>query len=112
MKRFLPLALLLALVTPAAAEISANQLLAGFKAKDTTVPKLYFRGLGDAFAWSNTALIHDGSTGLYCPPSRIALTDDQLLDMLRRFVEAKPSFGTDPVGMVLLLSLKDAFPCP
>jgi hypothetical protein len=112
MKRLLPLVILSALVTPAAAEISANKLLADFKVKDTTVAKLYLRGLSDAFGWSNTALIHDGSAGLYCPPSTIVLTDDQELDILRRFVEAKPNLGTSPVGMVLLLSLKDAFPCP
>jgi hypothetical protein len=116
MKHLLPLALLSAAIctaTPAAAELSAKLLLDAFQAKgDKGTIKVYFRGLSEAFAWSNTALNNQGQTRLYCEPATITLTDEQELDIMRRYVESRPSFGTDPAGMVLLLSLKNAFPCP
>jgi hypothetical protein len=115
MKRLLPLALLSAVIfvtTPAAAEMSANQMIEYFKKDETSTIKVYFRGLHEAYAWSNTALNAQSQPRLYCEPASVTLTDEQSFDIMRRSVETNPSTGTSPAPMVLLLSLQAAFPCP
>jgi len=47
---------LIATILPAAAEMSAKQMIESFTKEDTTTIKVYFRGLHEAFAWSNTAV--------------------------------------------------------
>jgi hypothetical protein len=103
---------LIATILPAAAEMSAKQMIESFTKENTTTIKVYLRGLHQAYAWSNTALKAQGNPRLYCEPASITLTDEQSLDIMRRSVEANPSTGTSPAPMVLLLSLQAAFPCP
>jgi hypothetical protein len=57
-----------------------------------------------------------GKPLLYCSPASIEFTDDQLVDMLRRWVEANraeaPRIDTAQPAMAQLYALEDAFPCP
>jgi hypothetical protein len=103
---------LIATILPAAAEMSAKQMIESFTKEDTTTIKVYFRGLHEAFAWSNTALKQQGKLRLYCEPASITLTDEQSFDIMRRAVVTDPKLGTNPAGLALLLSLQVAFPCP
>jgi len=50
-------------------------------------------------------------TNLYCPPPAIALTGNQLMDMLRRSVDKSKMVAESPWGLALLMSLEAAFPC-
>jgi hypothetical protein len=97
--------------TPASAELSAQDLLKMFGGSEDTSARLYFRGMLHGFAWSNTVLISRKESKLYCEPSTITLTDEQSLDILRRYVQAEPKRGTYPVPMMMIKSLQEAFPC-
>jgi hypothetical protein len=72
-----------------------------------TVLSSYENGM----AWANATLQEQGSKPLYCPPEKVALTGDQLLDILRRFALDRPPIQKYPFGLALLEALRDAFPC-
>ena len=52
---------------------------------------------------------------LYCPPAKLSLTSEQLIDILQRFVTAKsaeiPRIDAAPLADALLYALEDALPC-
>jgi hypothetical protein len=48
---------------------------------------------------------------LYCVPDGFGLTGEQILEMLRKEVKENPSSAEDSYGLVMLLTLKKAFPC-
>ena len=49
---------------------------------------------------------------LFCQPSELRMTGRQLLTTLRRAVETDRSLSPKPMGLVLLVSLQNIFPCP
>jgi hypothetical protein len=48
---------------------------------------------------------------LYCPPSQLDLTEDQLVSMLRQAVVSDPLMNDKAVPEVLLDVLQKTFPC-
>ena|ERR1700677_3918125 len=48
---------------------------------------------------------------IFCQPSKLALTGEQLLDMIQREMQDEPAIAEYPVGFVVLQSLKKIFPC-
>jgi len=48
---------------------------------------------------------------LYCVPTNILLKGDQLMDILRRQVEADPDLGTTVWQIALIEALREEFPC-
>jgi hypothetical protein len=74
------------------------------------------KGFEEGFNAANRQLRDDRKhTPLYCPPEKVNFTSEQLIDILRRWVEAKrvqaPGIGTAPPSYALLYALEDAFPC-
>lgn len=70
---------------------------------------------GDAFMWANTALKTRGDQPLFCPPEKLAIKNEQYLDILQRYVQDRPSVGTDSSAVfpyALLRALVEVFPCP
>jgi len=61
--------------------------------------------------WVNSWLESKGRKPVFCTPAKIALTDDQVIDIMRRYVEANSDYQNHPFGFVLLYALIDAFPC-
>jgi hypothetical protein len=47
----------------------------------------------------------------YCPPSKLALTPAQTVNILRRWVEEDESHAGLPYGLRILRSLQETFPC-
>jgi hypothetical protein len=64
---------------------------------------------------ANASLASADKPMLYCAPERISLTGEQLIDILRRYVETKrarvPMIDTMHPAVILLFALEDAFPC-
>jgi hypothetical protein len=60
-------------------------------------------------------LSDNGKPMLYCAPETPKLTGDQLIDILRRWVEANrtkaPDIDTAPPASALLYALEEEFPC-
>ncbi len=105
-------AALLALAEPARASYDVAEVLQKFD-DGTPVEKSVIKGSlkanVDGFATANWDLKNNGKSPLYCEPIKIYLTDEQLIDILRRWAKAHPT--NLPTAMALLLALKDAFPC-
>jgi hypothetical protein len=61
--------------------------------------------------WSTMQLQSEGKTPLFCQPSKVALTTEQILDMLRREVKETPPLADMPYGLAMLKTLEKVFPC-
>ena len=59
--------------------------------------------------WYNTWV--DSKQRLYCEPPKLTLTVDQIFDIVERYIEKHSDAGSQPIGLVILIALKDAFPC-
>jgi hypothetical protein len=68
-------------------------------------------GTQDGISWANTALNHRKQPPLYCQPDKLTITTLQMIDMIRRTIKEKPKLGDYPLGMVVLVTLQDSFPC-
>jgi hypothetical protein len=101
-------------VSPAQAEIDAETLLLNH-ARGTAEAKDILAGMLGAtengLSWANTAISNEGQPRLYCVPAKLALTNAQDVDILRRYTLDHPDKKTLPYGLALLLALKEAFPC-
>jgi len=48
---------------------------------------------------------------LYCLPSGLNLTSDQVVSMIEDLVDDKPELSNEPDTLALLLALRKVFPC-
>ena len=115
-------ALLLALClfsTGVRAEFSAKDYLARHDAAKGDVEKfIWKRHIEDTqngMSWANSTLVtgrHE--TPLYCTPNKVVLTSEQLVDILKRYLEQYKDYkdlGSQPMALVLLMALQEDFPC-
>jgi hypothetical protein len=66
----------------------------------------------DGMGWANAELSKRKDTSpLYCVPDGFGLTGEQILEMLRKEAKENPSSTEESYGLVMLLTLKKAFPC-
>jgi hypothetical protein len=99
---------------PAHAEMEARTLIDNYEktsAENRWVLELLVASAENGLGWANAALKDKKSEPLYCVPDKLALTGHQLIDILKRHVSEKPSDGSLPYALVLLSSLREAFPC-
>lgn len=99
--------------SPASADGSAGwtigRLNAGGQARELMLWRI--SGVVEGFAWSNGFLRVSGLSPHYCQPPRLALTEEQAADILRRQVQSDPGLATEPMGLALMEALKATFPC-
>jgi hypothetical protein len=103
-----------AFIGPAFAEVDAQTFLKGYDGSGPDDRATLARILGateNGIAWTISAVKHDHGIDVFCTPNKLALTDQQDVDILRRYVQVHPKDGTYPYGLVLLMALRDAFPC-
>jgi hypothetical protein len=99
--------LILTSSTCARSEVSADEALRRYDERDPWI-LAFGRGIEQGFNWSN-AWRKDQK--LYCLLDKLVLTDDQIFDIVRRYVRRVPVNGTQPFGGILLFALTDTFPC-
>lgn len=106
-------ATLIAFPSASAAEDTAAQMLAKIDAggESATFVTIWLDGNDNGASWANTILEQRGQRPLFCPPGKLAITADQDVSILRRFVKERPEIGDVPAGFALLLALADTFPC-
>src|SRR4051794_40572180 len=115
--RTLALSLLIALLaTPASAENSgyenAQAFITEYKDGSNIYARLYIRGVSEGIGWYNTVVtVKLRGEPAYCPPDKLALVDAQHVSMMKAFLTKYPDLKEMPVPMVLLYTLRDAFPC-
>jgi hypothetical protein len=82
---------------------------------DKDFVKTLVAGIADGISALNDELNDNGKPMLYCAPENTKLTGEQLIDILRRWVEANrtkaPDIETAPTAAALLYALEEAFPC-
>jgi hypothetical protein len=108
MRRVMIVVAVLLFATPAIAGPTVEEFL-NMKSKDLTT--VYMDGLLEGFNWYAGLLRQAGGREIYCPPPKIAITRDQALDILRRYVRQHPMLKNSTVGLVMGMAFMDAFPC-
>jgi hypothetical protein len=82
---------------------------------DKDFVKTLILGIEDGFEAANDELKANGKPMLYCAPEAIKFTGDQLVEILRRWVDTNrvkaPRLEAAPPATALLYALEDAFPC-
>jgi hypothetical protein len=96
--------------SPAAAELSARDSIDKYRKNDPQI-SLFLNGLLQGFEWANSFLHTANRPEIFCEPEKLALTVNQEVDILNRYIEENPTYSNYPVGAVLLQALRDAFPC-
>jgi hypothetical protein len=102
------------LTTQALAEMNANDFIARYQAGNAAQRAELAQHLSDislGMNWTNAFMFVNHKFHLYCLPGSLVLTGDELADIVKRFVEKTPNDGIQPVGMILLFALRDAYPC-
>ena len=101
----------------ARAETSVNNFLKILEEADAGRKKALVEVIHQQYygmTWVNSYLVvltkEKGAHGLWCPPKG-PLTGEQVLDLLKQFVEKHPDRGKDPIGAGILFAAMDAFPC-
>ena len=106
------------LLLPVAAQASIAdvfQQLDNGTVEDKNFVKTLIVGIEDGFSAVNDELNDNGKPMLYCSPETTKLTGNQLIDILRRWVEANrtkyPDIDAAPPAAALLYALEEEFPC-
>jgi hypothetical protein len=80
---------------------------------EKAVDSVWLHGVQNGFVWANVMNIGKGAPALYCQPGHLSITRDQTINILNSYIKNSPvSLMKMDVGMVLLLALQNAFPCP
>ena len=80
-------------------------------AKEPKIVEVLVQHTYDGILWSEVYHKDLGGRKLFCPPTKLALNGNQLLDIMRQFLEAHKSSAELPMGLVLVMAVKDTFPC-
>jgi hypothetical protein len=97
--------------SPTVAETTAKSLIAQIERGDQT-SSFFLMGTGNGFSWANAKLYNDLNIRMFCVPGKLALTFDQELDILKKYVREHPTFADASAGNAFLSAMVDAFPCP
>lgn len=114
--REITLVLLTLVVLPARADMLVRSYLDEAEHHSDRV-KVYVRGQGDAYLWTNVELHRRGLAPLFCQPANVALTSDALMQMLDAQLQREKAqmpaeaLAQMPLGLVLLDGLMTTFPC-
>ena len=97
-----------------AVEGTAQEFLDRYEHADITERQtllVLIKGLEDGVSWAN-ASNQARVARLYCPPGKIFYQQpEDLIDMLRREVEARPDIGREPWQLATIETLRKVFPC-
>lgn len=98
-----------------AVEGTAQEFLDRYEHADITERQtllVLIKGLEDGVSWANASNQAHGVARLYCPPGKIFYQQpEDLIDMLRREVEARPDIGREPWQLATIETLRKVFPC-
>lgn len=73
--------------------------------------QMFLAGMVEGLGSANAGVVVEGQRPLYCAPREIALTANQVLQLMVRHIERKPNHGTLPAGAIMLVSMQENFPC-
>jgi hypothetical protein len=82
----------------------------GSKSEKQTIVLTFF-SYTNALGWANVYLEQRGDRPIFCPPTKLAIAGEQVVEIERRFLEEHPDNAAFPYDGVLLFALREAFPC-
>jgi hypothetical protein len=104
------------IIHPAGADAPVKAFLQEYESASASLRETmesFVFDLNEGMGWLNDYLAttrHEPR--VYCPPDKLTLTGNQLVEILKKFVQRDQQYGDYPVGAVLVYALKDVFPCP
>lgn len=104
------LALALGVATAARAEPTADRFISQIDDGDS-LATLVLYGYATGFGWANGQIEVDKGKPLFCQTSKLAITPDQNVRILRDSLKRHPSYGSAPAGLALLRAYQETFPC-
>lgn len=106
------------LPSSAAAEVSAAKIVQALQSGENEAETLglaFISGVERGLLWTNTyaRVINDGkqTQPVYCPPANLGLNGKQVASIFEGFVAKNPSDAERPAAFVVLLAMRDSFPC-
>jgi len=67
----------------------------------------------EGLAWANIFLEKSRHENpFYCAPANLALTGQQIINILRRAIKEQPYLGKTPFRLATFMALQTTFPCP
>jgi hypothetical protein len=94
-----------------AATLRLKNYLAPADEKQRILNAVYLDGLKDGLITFNVAVARTGAAPLFCLPPTMALTPEQIDDILMREVKDRQMPDDMIVGIPLLAGFRKAFPC-
>lgn len=73
---------------------------------------IWLDGVYNGLLTASIDMASDNKGSLFCPPSKLALTTDQIKSILDRYLATHKVQMDWPTSLVLLGALKEVFPCP
>ena len=88
----------------------SRQVRTGRRERQTIL--ILIKGLAEGVAWADAYNQSRGVARVYCPPGHFfSLQPEQLMDIFRREVEARPVLRQEPWQRATIEALRNVFPC-
>ena len=95
----------------AEAEMSVQNVISNFH-RDAQISTIYINGVLNGLLASNAMVVIFGGAPLwYCKPNDLVLSSAQSIDIVERFVAQNPKTVGDQFSVVMILAMRDKFPC-
>lgn len=79
--------------------------------QESTIAAAWVQGVTTGMSWMNSELEFNGKERIFCAPEKLAITTDQYIDILRQYLKTDKTVAKMPLGLAVLISLKETFPC-
>lgn len=92
-------------------------VLENFKSNPSTLEDygwfLYVKGVNEGFLWhSSVTIVEFGERArLYCPPPKLAITEENVIQIGKSYLAENPEAYTSPYGLRILMAMQETFPC-
>jgi hypothetical protein len=81
-----------------------------YEKKDNSV-LLYIEGAYEGYSWASIMAQRNGGNFLFCPPSKLSITSNQLLSIIDAYTSDHAEAFKYPVELILGYALVYAYPC-
>ena len=109
------LSVFLVTATAHATEATAQEFLDKFEHADATERQtilILINSLAEGVSWADAYNQARGVARLFCPPGLLfSMQPEQLMDIFRREVEARPVLRQEPWQRAMIEALRNVFPC-
>ncbi|MBV8848199.1 MAG: hypothetical protein JOZ16_01285 [Methylobacteriaceae bacterium] len=103
--------MLLALISPVGQAHADPSTKLALSTISDLATRSYFQGLADGMGWANADARYFGKSAAYCEPPKLALTTEQVIDIVQRYAEKDAFLMDKPLGATMIAALKEVFPC-